>query len=652
MRKTTAIFFLMFSLVQAQTDPISWTKHVITDSLSGAKKIVAVNLDNDVNRSMDIVISANPEGNGIEDENLVNIAWFRNNGNEQFTQYNIDMKHVGARGLAVGDLTGNGYADIIAGSRQADSSLILYKNDGTPHIDLWERIKIGGPAPNDYSVHIVDLDRDGLLDIVDGMGDDADNGSANSGTISDSLRWFRNLGGGSNVEFQVELIASYSSPAGIAIADFNEDNYLDVAGAAWIDYYLLSAEVDEDIRWWKMNPDTSFSQQSVLQQMYGANDLTAVDMNGDGAIDLLAAGYKTQQIDWFSNDGSGSFGPIQNVTSDFKYTRNVSAADLDGDGDMDITAAADTDNKISWFENNGQQSFSEHKVDSLFHYAYFSLAQDLDGDGDTDIIGTAQDDGVLAWWENNLAEDKMVTAGDPAPVSFNSDSVIIDFINDFSGGQTSVFYNHGLNPNQTQVGPGLKSVVLNGFYTIYTKAAAYQADIEFNYNLSEWRGNIENETDLRICSQDENGFWVIIGDSGQTVDSQLKTITVKGIEAELHKYSRFTLGEKTPVSAILSGKGKNNALRFTLAQNYPNPFNRTTIIPVSLSKSTEKATLQVYDLLGRKIKTIYSGSLSAGVNIFRWNGSDDMNRAVASGVYFYRLQIDNRSFSKRLILSE
>ncbi len=652
MRKISIIILFTFSAILAKSDPILWTKHVISDSLSGAKKIVAVNLDNDSGRNMDIVVTANPEENGEEDEALVNVVWFMNDGEEHFLQYNIDMNFVGARGLAVGDLTGNGYADILVGSRRADSSLVLYKNDGAPAIGQWPRVKIGGPAPNDYSVHIIDLDQDGLPDIVDGIGDDADNGSANSGIFADSLRWFRNLGSGENAEFQAGLIASYSSPAGIAIADFNGDKRMDVAGAAWTNYSSISAATDEDIRWWSMNPDTSFLQQAVLQQAYGANGLTAADMDGNGTVDLLAAGYKVQSIDWFSNDGSGSFGSIQNVVTDFKYTRNVCPADLDGDGDMDITAAADTDNKISWFENDGQQNFSEHKVDSLFDYAYFSLAQDLDGDGDTDIIGTAQGAGVLAWWENNLAEDTLLASGNPLPVSFNMDSVIIDFINGFSGGKTSVFYNHGLNPNQTQVGPGLKSVVLNGFYTIYTKASAYQADIEFNYDLAEWRGSIESEADLRICLQDENGFWVIVGDSDQIVDTQSKTITIKGIAAELHKYSCFTLGKKTSASAILSDGGKTNALRFSLAQNYPNPFNQTTIIPVFLSQRAEKASLQVYDVLGRSIKTIYSGSLPAGIKLFRWNGKDDLNRSMASGVYFYRLQVENRSFSKRLILAE
>ncbi len=652
MRKISIISLFMYSVLFAQTDPVSWTKHVITDSLNGVKKIVAVNLNNDSGRNMDIIVTANPEGDAAEDENLVNVAWFRNDGDEQFTQFNIDLNYVGARGLAAGDLTGNGYADIVAGSRQADSSLVLYKNDGTPDVGFWERVKIGGPAPNDYSVHIVDLDQDGLRDIVDGVGDDADNGSVSSGTFEDSLRWFRNMGGGANTEFQAELVASYSSPAGIAIADFNGDERLDIAGAAWTDYFSLSAVADEDIRWWSMNADTSFSQQAVLQQTYAANDLSAVDMNDDGLPDLLSAGYKTQRIDWFPNNGSGSFGPIQNVTTDFKYTRNICAADLDGDGDMDVTAAADTDNKISWFENDGQQNFAEHKVDSLFHYAYFSLAQDLDGDGDTDIIGTAQDDGVLAWWENNLAEDSLIAAGDPAPVSFNSDSVRIDFKSGFSGGKTSVFYNHGQNQNPTQVMPGLKSIVENGFYTIRTKAATYQADIEFNYTLAEWRGSIENEADLRICAQDVNGFWSVIGDSGQTVDTQSKTIFVQGTAGELHKYSRFTLGTKTPASAILSGREEESVQEFTLAQNYPNPFNRTTLISVSLSESTENANLQVYDLLGRKIKSIYSGNLPAGNRIFRWNGTDNMNRAVASGIYLYRLQIDDRSFSKRLILAE
>ncbi|MEJ2537622.1 MAG: FlgD immunoglobulin-like domain containing protein, partial [Calditrichia bacterium] len=65
---------------------------------------------------------------------------------------------------------------------------------------------------------------------------------------------------------------------------------------------------------------------------------------------------------------------------------------------------------------------------------------------------------------------------------------------------------------------------------------------------------------------------------------------------------------------------------------------------------SEKATLIVYDLLGRKVKTIASGTMSSGVHHVLWNGTDDFGYPVASGVYFYRLETKNFTDVKKMIL--
>ena len=76
---------------------------------------------------------------------------------------------------------------------------------------------------------------------------------------------------------------------------------------------------------------------------------------------------------------------------------------------------------------------------------------------------------------------------------------------------------------------------------------------------------------------------------------------------------------------------------FTLAQNYPNPFNSETVIEFNLPQFSE-IELAVYDVSGREIKTILSGQLPPGAYSEKWNGTDNSGNAVASGVYFIRLQ--------------
>jgi hypothetical protein len=94
---------------------------------------------------------------------------------------------------------------------------------------------------------------------------------------------------------------------------------------------------------------------------------------------------------------------------------------------------------------------------------------------------------------------------------------------------------------------------------------------------------------------------------------------------------------------------QNVPLKYELAQNYPNPFNPITDIKFTLPKS-QKTTLIVYDLLGRKVKTLASGTMSSGLHHVLWNGTDEFGYSVASGVYFYRLETKNFTDVKKMIL--
>ena len=88
---------------------------------------------------------------------------------------------------------------------------------------------------------------------------------------------------------------------------------------------------------------------------------------------------------------------------------------------------------------------------------------------------------------------------------------------------------------------------------------------------------------------------------------------------------------------------------FLLKQNYPNPFNPETIISYDLPAG-DFVSLAVYDLLGRKVKTLVSDYQSAGQYSLTWNGKDDSGISLASGVYLYTLKTSSFVESKRMML--
>ncbi len=88
---------------------------------------------------------------------------------------------------------------------------------------------------------------------------------------------------------------------------------------------------------------------------------------------------------------------------------------------------------------------------------------------------------------------------------------------------------------------------------------------------------------------------------------------------------------------------------FHLAQNYPNPFNNGTLIPFSLD-TARNVQISVFDLAGKKVRLLFSGRASAGAHVLHWNGLDERGKAVASGIYFYRLKSGNQLQIKKMVL--
>jgi hypothetical protein len=88
---------------------------------------------------------------------------------------------------------------------------------------------------------------------------------------------------------------------------------------------------------------------------------------------------------------------------------------------------------------------------------------------------------------------------------------------------------------------------------------------------------------------------------------------------------------------------------YSLSQNYPNPFNPTTTIEFSLPRSGF-VTLDVFDVQGRRVATLVSEQLQAGLKRVDWDGRDRTGSNVASGVYFYRLRANDFSSTRKMLL--
>jgi hypothetical protein len=151
------------------------------------------------------------------------------------------------------------------------------------------------------------------------------------------------------------------------------------------------------------------------------------------------------------------------------------------------------------------------------------------------------------------------------------------------------------------------------------------------------------ESSLRVFRWNEGSDqWEQIGGTVDTIQNEVSTAI-----ADLGVYGAFTTELLTDVEDDEQGSVIPD--KFELEQNYPNPFNPVTQISFSLPKSAN-VKLEIYNLLGQKVVTLYEGQLQAGNHQILWDGKNFKGELVSSGIYFYRLQAGDFMNIKKMIL--
>jgi hypothetical protein len=115
-----------------------------------------------------------------------------------------------------------------------------------------------------------------------------------------------------------------------------------------------------------------------------------------------------------------------------------------------------------------------------------------------------------------------------------------------------------------------------------------------------------------------------------------------------HGFNPFTF-KKNPSTAI--EKQGSNEFNLKIYQNFPNPFNLSTTISY-LIEETQKVEITVFDILEEKIKSLFSGYAGSGLNEIKWDGRNEQNEVVNSGIYFYRIKSGGAIFNGKMVLNK
>ncbi len=85
-------------------------------------------------------------------------------------------------------------------------------------------------------------------------------------------------------------------------------------------------------------------------------------------------------------------------------------------------------------------------------------------------------------------------------------------------------------------------------------------------------------------------------------------------------------------------------------QNFPNPFNPETTIKFNTENTEENTEIVIYNIRGQKIRQFEIRNLKSGINEVIWNGKDENNNTVSSGIYLYQLKVDGKAIASKKCL--
>jgi FlgD Ig-like domain len=106
-------------------------------------------------------------------------------------------------------------------------------------------------------------------------------------------------------------------------------------------------------------------------------------------------------------------------------------------------------------------------------------------------------------------------------------------------------------------------------------------------------------------------------------------------------------GVEFPLLPLSSGDA---SFTTSLGHDHPNPFNPSTEIEFELADESPHVTIVIYDIAGRRVRSLVEGSHPAGKHHVTWDGRDDHGSSVASGVYFAKMSVGAKSYVRKMTM--
>jgi phage baseplate assembly protein gpV len=199
--------------------------------------------------------------------------------------------------------------------------------------------------------------------------------------------------------------------------------------------------------------------------------------------------------------------------------------------------------------------------------------------------------------------------------------------------------------------------------TVNADEAAFGGRIKVKWTISEntegggdyaikfgWMGGLENTAFKSDRIGNARIFFMTDTTEAGTGDytTQFETAPYSVSRGGITKLGPYAVGKFRGVTGVPDDKG-NVPRKFNLSQNFPNPFNPSTTIRYCLPVASSVKVI-IYNMLGAKVRTIVDYYNDAGDYSIVWDGTNDQNNLVSSGIYFYCLTSNGFSQTMKMLL--
>ncbi|MEM7202433.1 MAG: VCBS repeat-containing protein [Planctomycetota bacterium] len=271
------------------------------------------------------------------------------------------------------------------------------------------RFRAEAPVPTGDRVAALvaaDLDRDGDLDLI----------SAHRGTTLSPFGSTENL----SIAYQdaprtfatAPALPTGPQPVSVVAADVDGDGALDLVAAD---------AMDDTVRNLLQTAPRQWSPQPPLATGDTPSQVVAADLDGDGDLDLACANSRSDDVWIFWQEGPGTFVAAPPLGT-ARFPTALAAADLDGDGDVDLVAASGAANSLTVLAQETPRAFTARATLPTGRFPRAIAAADLDGDGALDLVcANVNSDDVSVFFQDGPL---LFTAAPPIAAADNPQSVV------------------------------------------------------------------------------------------------------------------------------------------------------------------------------------------------------------------------------------